>query len=155
MDNKTPILNAVNSTVFIFFINELNLIGICIILLILLMCIDYFSGLLAARKEALENPDNPAYGWSSKKSILGIYKKIGYFLTILVAISTDYLIYTFGHELGLIYPKGAYIGSVVVIWLTINELISILENAERMGVELPPLIKRILTESKAKLNDRH
>lgn len=63
-----------------------------IIFLSILMIIDYISGMLASKKEAIEHPNSKKYGWSSKKSIIGIYKKVGYILTILVAFSTDYLI---------------------------------------------------------------
>ena len=30
----------------------------------------------SAKKEAIEHPDDQKYGWSSKKSIIGIYKKV-------------------------------------------------------------------------------
>lgn len=55
-----------------------------------LMVIDYVSGMLAAKKESFENPNDSRFGWSSKRSILGIYKKLGYILTIFVAVSIDY-----------------------------------------------------------------
>lgn len=116
------------------------------------MCLDFFSGLLAAKKEALDHPNDPIYGWSSKKCIFGIYKKIGYILTIMVAISIDYLIFHFGTELELSYPEGAYFGAVVIIWLTVNELLSILEHAKKMGVELPDFLNQVLAISRDKLN---
>ena len=53
-----------------------------------LMVIDYVSGMLAAKKESFENPNDSRFGWSSKRSILGIYKKLGYILTIFVAVSS-------------------------------------------------------------------
>ena len=79
--------------------SKLGLLIPLMCLLIVLMLIDYISGLLAAKKEALEYPDNKEYGWSSKKSVLGIYKKVGYILTIFIAICIDYLIYRFADEL--------------------------------------------------------
>ena len=53
--------------------------------LFILMIIDYISGMLASKKEALDHPNDKNYGWSSKKSAIGIYKKIGYIVTICVA----------------------------------------------------------------------
>ena len=68
--------------------NVFDIISPAIILLILLTVVDYFSGMLASKKEAVEHPNDKKYGWSSKKSIIGIYKKIGYIITVLVALST-------------------------------------------------------------------
>ena len=87
--------------------SKLGLLIPLMCLLILLMLIDYISGLLAAKKEALEYPNSKEYGWSSKKSILGIYKKVGYILTIFIAICVDYLIYEFADEIGLQYNSGS------------------------------------------------
>ena len=118
-----------------------------------LMIIDYISGMLAAKKEALENPGDSKYGWSSKKSVLGIYKKLGYMLTILVAVSIDYLIFKFAKEIGLEFGSNTIFGLLVTIWFIINELLSILENVGRMGTELPEFLKRVLSELKNDLDD--
>lgn len=117
-----------------------------LMLLGVLMLVDYISGMLAAKKEALEHPNDKNYGWSSKKSIIGIYKKVGYILTILVAISADYLICKFEKEIGIEVEKNIIFGLLVTVWFIINELLSILENVGRMGVELPKFIKNILLE---------
>ena len=152
MNTKLCVISTWLPSICTFWLNEFHLIGFGILFLIALMCLDFCSGLLAAKKEALDHPDDPAYGISSKKCIFGIYKKIGYILTIFVAISVDYLIFRFGTELELSYPEGAYFGSVVIIWLTVNELLSILENAQKMGVELPEFLNRVLSVSRDKLN---
>ena len=39
-------------------------------------------------------------------------------------------------------------GLLVVAWLIVNELLSILENAGRMGGEMPEILKKILAELK-------
>lgn len=133
--------------------NELEMISPAMILLIFLMVVDYISGMLASKKEAVEHPNNKKYGWSSKKSIVGIYKKVGYILTILVAISTDYILYTLLGKMGIEYSKRIIFGFLVTIWLTINELLSILENAGRMGVQLPKFLMDILAEMKKDVDD--
>lgn len=84
---------------FAWISNKLGILLPAIILLSILMVVDYISGMLAAKKEALENLGKPQYGWSSKKSILGIYKKIGYMLTVVAATCIDYLLFKFAHEL--------------------------------------------------------
>lgn len=131
--------------------NELEMMSPAMILLIFLMIVDYISGMLASKKEAVEHPNNKKYGWSSKKSIMGIYKKVGYILTILVAIGTDYILYTLLGKMGIEYSKRIIFGFLVTIWLTINELLSILENAGRMGVQLPKFLMDILAEMKKTL----
>ena len=69
------------------------------LLFIFLMAIDYISGMLAAKTEALTHPGNKRYGWSSKRGLIGIYKKIGYILTVLVALCTDFIIFTPNYHL--------------------------------------------------------
>ena len=123
-------------------------------LLIFLMAIDYISGMLAAKKEALEYKNDSNYGWSSKKSILGIYKKVGYMLTIVVTICIDYLIYKFAKEIGLKYDSNTFFGLLVTIWFVINEIISILENIGRMGTVLPDFLKNVLAELKENINNK-
>ncbi len=134
--------------------SKLGLLIPLMCLLIVLMLIDYISGLLAAKKEALEYPDNKEYGWSSKKSVLGIYKKVGYILTIFIAICIDYLIYRFADELGLQHNSGTIFSLLITFWFVINEILSILENIGRMGVELPNFLKNILTELKNGVNNK-
>ncbi len=148
--NLTKGLFAVFSSYLYSYIGGLSP---ALILLNILMVIDYISGMLAAKKEAIEHPNNKRYGWSSKKGILGIYKKIGYILTVLVAICIDYLIYKFADELGLQYNSHTCFGILVTIWFIINEMLSIMENVGRMGVELPKFLKRTLTELRKDTNN--
>ena len=128
--------------------DQFGVIGPAMILFIILMAIDYISGMLAAKTEALTHPRNKRYGWSSKKGLIGIYKKIGYILTILVALSTDYVIFNLLEKIGIQYNTGTLFGLLTLIWFIINELISILENIGRMGVKLPPFIINVLSEIK-------
>lgn len=132
---------------------ELEIISPAMILLIFLMIVDYISGMLASKKEAVDHPNDKNYGWSSKKSLIGIYKKVGYILTILVAVSTDYIIYAFLGKMGIEYQLKTIFGFLVTIWLMINELLSILENAGRMGAKLPKFLQNILSELEQEVDD--
>lgn len=155
MEKKVSIntLKGVIATTGAIIGNELEMISPAIILLIFLMIVDYVSGMLASKKEAVEHPNNKKYGWSSKKSIIGIYKKMGYILTILVALSTDYMIYALLGKMGIEYSIKTIFGFVVTIWLIINELLSILENAGRMGAILPKFLMNILAEIRNDVDD--
>ncbi|WP_124065749.1 phage holin family protein [Clostridium sp. E02] len=117
-----------------------------IMLLTILMITDYISGMLAAKKEALDYPDNKNYGWNSKKSLIGIYKKVGYLLLILVGISTDFILFKFSIQIGIKFEHNTIFGLMVSVWLIINELLSILENAGRMGAKLPSFLNKVLAE---------
>ncbi len=125
-----------------------------LILLTILMIVDYISGMLVAKKEALEHPGNKKYGWSSKKSIIGIYKKGSYILVILVAVSTDFILFKFAAEIGIKVENNTMFGLLVCIWLIINESLSILENAGRMGAKLPNIIKKVLAELQSNIDEK-
>ena len=89
MNNKFLTIKSFLTFFIALLDNKFGLICPSLTLLFLLMIIDYISGMLAAKKEGMEHPNDAKYGWSSKKSIIGIYKKVGYILIVLVAISTD------------------------------------------------------------------
>ena len=91
-----------------------------------LMVIDYVSGMLAAKKESFENPND----------------------------SIDYLIFKFAKEIGLTFGTNTIFGLLVCVWFIINELISILENIGRMGTEFPEFLKNILADLKDNLDDK-
>ncbi len=135
--------------------SQFGLLFPMVCLLMLLMFADYVSGMIAAKKEAMEHPKSKKYGWSSRKGALGIFKKIGYVFTIFVAVCVDYLIYKFAQELGLQYDSQTYFGLLAATWFVINESISILENAGRMGVELPDFLKRTLSELKKDVDSKN
>lgn len=84
--------------------------------------------------------------------IIGIYKKVGYVITILAAISTDYIIYELVGEIGIDYQGKTIFGLLVVVWFLINEILSILENTGRMGAILPTFLKNILSELKKEVD---
>lgn len=133
--------------------NIFEIISPAIVLLMFLMFVDYISGMMASKKEAIEHPNNKKYGWNSKKSIIGIYKKIGYILTVLVALITDYVIYELLKKMGIEYQVKTLFGFLVTIWFILNELLSILENAGRMGATLPKFLKNMLSELKKDIDE--
>ena len=154
MNNNFTAIKGLFTAIFAYLGNKWGLICPTLTLLILLMITDYISGMLAAKKEAIEHPNDSKYGWSSKKSIIGIYKKFGYILTILVALSTDYIIFKIINEIGITYQTNTTFGLLIIIWLILNELLSILENAGRMGVNLPSFLVKALSETKNEIDKK-
>ena len=155
MNGKEPWEKIITTIVGAWVSNQFGLLFPMLCLMMLLMIAAYVSGMIAAKKEALEHPGSKKYGWSSKKGVLGIFKKVGYVFTIFVALCIDYLIYEFAQELGILYESRTYFGLLVAIWFIINESISILENAGRMGVELPEFLKKTLCDMKKDVNDKN
>lgn len=104
-------------------------------LLIVMMIVDYISGM----SKAYINGE-----WSSKVGFRGIVKKVGYMGVVIVAAVMDWVIYSGLKGVGIDIKMSYYLGLIVVIWLLINECISVLENLGEIGVPLPAfLIKGI------------
>lgn len=145
-------INSIAVLTSLWITNKYELLLPILILLTILMIIDYISGMLASKKEALEYLNDDKYGWNSNKSISGIYKKVGYIFLILVSVSTDFLLFKFANEIGIDFKHNTIFGLLVSIWLVINESLSILENVGRMGVKLPSFLMKTLTDLKDHIN---
>lgn len=120
--------------------------------LIILMIIDYITGMLASKKESLEHPSDNSYGWNSRKGALGILRKIGYWGVIISGFSMDCILQKAASDLSLPYPGKVYLGTLILVWYSLNELLSIIENAGRMGAPLPKKLKQYIADSKNKLD---
>ena len=112
-----------------------------------LMLLDYISGMLASKKEALEHPGDSKYGWSSQKGLNGIIKKLGYICVVFVAFAIDYIITIFTAAMDRPVEMTAF-GLLVIIWFIINEAISICENAGRMGAPVPEWLTKYIASLK-------
>lgn len=109
--------------------------------LIAVMVLDYISGISAAyvNREL-----------DSRIGIMGIIKKVGYLLIVAVGMVLDYLIQMLGGEFGLSMEGTYFVGLIVIIWLIINECISILENTAATGAPVPPFVGELLNRLKRK-----
>ena len=112
--------------------------------LIAVMVLDYISGISAAWKTRQLD---------SRIGLVGIVKKVCYLLIVAVGMVLDYLIQMLGGEFGLSLEGTYFVGLVVIIWLIINECISILENTAEMGVPVPPFVGELLNRLKRKTED--
>ena len=107
--------------------------------LIILMVIDYITGVSAAAffKKSDKSSDGSL---SSAAGLKGLLKKGAALLVVLVAHRLDI-------SLGVQYIKSA-----AVIGFIINEVISVTENAGLMGVPLPEVIRQSIEVLKDKSN---
>lgn len=128
-----------------------------LVIFMVVMVIDFISGMMASKKESWEHPEDGSYGWSSKKGAIGIVKKFGYMLVVTVAVILDCVIYKVGGIIGFTMPSMTFFGILATVWYILNELLSIVENAGRMGVEgipefLTKTIKTLKQETEKKGN---
>ena len=109
------------------------------LVLLIVMLLDYISGVSAAfvRHEL-----------SSRVGLIGIVKKVGYLMIVAVGMALDYLISLLGDKFGVEMQNIYFVGLLVIVWLIINECISILENTDEMGLPVPPFIKSMLKRLK-------
>lgn len=123
-------------------------------LLLMAMVMDYITGMLASKRESLDHPNDPAYGWSSKRGAEGIIKKVGYLCIIAVAMIVDYIILHVAAGLGMEITLKAFFGLLVAVWYILNEVLSIIENAGRMGAPVPSWLARYVVVLKNKIDDQ-
>lgn len=116
---------------------RLGILGPVLTILIIAMVMDYITGMLASKEESLEHPGDTGYGWSSKKGAQGIIKKVGYLCIIAVAMVVDYIILHVAAGMGIAVSAKAFFALLVAVWYILNELLSIIENAGRMGAQVP------------------
>lgn len=115
-----------------------------IVVLICVMLGDYASGMIKA--------------WitksiSSRIGIIGIIKKLCYLLVVSVGIVCDLIGSSALCDIGIDYFKGKYIFAIVVIiWLIVNELISILENLSQIGIPIPAFLLVVTSRLKKNVN---
>lgn len=147
-------VQALISAAIAWLSDKLGILFPMICIFIAMMILDQISGMLASKKEAADNPNNTALGWSSKKWNAGIYKKIGYILAVGVAITIDYMLLKTAEYIGIQLPTQTLFGLLAIVWFILNELLSILENAGRMGASLPDFLKNVLVVLKNKVEDK-
>lgn len=107
-----------------------------LVALVSLSTTDYVTGVLAAGAEAKRAEGD---GVSSKKATRGLLKKI----VILAFVGV-------GHRLDEAFGHGPVIASAVSYWFMSVELISITENAGRLGVPIPPALVAVLSVLRSK-----
>lgn len=105
--------------------------GWLIVLWVALMAADYVSGSFSAMRHG---------AWTSREARDGIWRKCGSIIIVLVAGAADLLIgYMLGHLPGIALPfaYSVLICPVVVVWYSLTEMGSIVENAVALGAPCP------------------
>ena len=137
MEEKS--LQAVFSAALAALISYLGIVAVPVTVLVFAMIIDYITGMISAWHGS---------ELSSKKGIFGIIKKTSYLALVCVGMGVDWLIYSGLNQAGISTENSVFFGVLVTIWLIINELISILENLEAIGVPMPAFLIKIVKRLK-------
>lgn len=123
---------------------KLGILAPILLMLMLVMCVDYCTGMLAGFKE---------HNIQSKKGMWGIVKKLLYGVAVGVAMVVDWTIITVAESLNFDIPTTTFFGILVAVWLILNELISILENLKRMDVPLPGFLVTVVNRFKVSVEN--
>jgi toxin secretion/phage lysis holin len=119
-------------------INEL------VVVLVAFMILDYIFGVAAAFVEKrLE----------SRKSFIGIIKKVGYMALLAMAFFIDYVILYMAETAGITLPIKGLFGIATCCWLIATEGLSILEKLNMIGVPYPPFLKKAFTRLRKSSED--
>ena len=121
------IIGAVTGAFFSFF----GILAVPLALLVPCNLIDYFTGMCASKHRGEKI--------TSAKSIDGIYKKVTMYILIFVGFGIDCMISYVTSTLHIEMKFPLLFAAMVASWLVINELISITENCEVIGVTIPVL----------------
>ena len=110
---------------------------------LVLNVVDYITGV---RKSRLTGKDNSA------KGVRGVWKKLGYWLMVLVAFLASAIFIEIGKTLGIDLSVTTYIGWFTIASLIINELRSILENFVEAGDNVPAVLTKGLEVAENAIN---
>lgn len=129
---------------------KLGVLAIPWLLLLLLNIMDYITGIQAAKYRNLED-DKPV---KSYISVRGIQKKVCMHGLVIIGCLVDWLIKSsiINAGWGIQYPPVFAIA--IALWLTFNEIISVLENMEDIGTPIPPFLKPIMKMMREKVNNQ-
>lgn len=138
MENKIFVQAGISATAAAL-AAYLGAVAVPVVVLLVMMILDYATGMTAAwmRGEL-----------SSKIGAKGILKKVGYMALIVVASGVDYLIWSGVAAVQVDVGYKMWFGLLVTIWLIINEMISTLENLDRIGVPLPEFLIKVIKKLK-------
>lgn len=118
---------------------------IMLILWVMLMCLDYLSGSLAARSRG---------EWKSETARNGIFHKAGMVLVVLVSMAADLVMVLFSANIPgeMLMSWPVVIFPTVTMWYILTEIGSIIENAVSMGARVPQWLPKLLNATVAAID---
>lgn len=121
----------------------LGALALPLLLMIICNVVDWVSGLLAAPHRGQKI--------SSDLARDGMVRKIGLWLLVVVGVIIDQLLLYLTGTFNIDVHVRFLVACIVTIWIICNELLSILENLNDIGILVPkflqPIIKHIRTQA--------
>jgi toxin secretion/phage lysis holin len=114
-------------------------VGQIIIILAILMCFDYVTGVTVAKKEGT---------FDKNKGSWGAVKKLFYIMIIVTAYLADLSITLFAKKIGLDFQTYGSLGFAVTFYLIGNEGVSLYTNWIKLGLPAPKFISNIFNNIK-------
>jgi toxin secretion/phage lysis holin len=142
---KENLLKALISAAVAAFAVYMQSLIVPIVILISFMILDYVTGMAAAWRGS---------ELSSRIGITGIVKKVLYLVVVAVGVGVDYIIGLAGGLFGYDLSKVFAVALIVVVWLILNEFISIVENLDEIGVPVPHFLCTIIEKLKKKTEEK-
>lgn len=130
------IFNKISSIISVIGTLITNVLGTHWILFLgylILNIFDYITGTIKAKIKKQEN---------SNKGLLGIIKKICYWILISVAFLISYLLVDIGNFININLEFVMLFGWFTVVCLIINESRSIIENLIEIGIKVPAFLSK-------------
>ena len=115
------------------------------IVLCVMMAVDYTTGIMKS--------------WilgtlSSKVGIRGILKKLGYLGIVATGMAVDWVIRKGCTVLGVNFGADFLFAIILIVWLIVNECISVLENLSQAGVPVPKFLTKIVGRLKNGIEEK-
>lgn len=142
-------MNKIKVVIVSFFAVITSWLGnLAIPVYILVACnvIDYITGITAAGVQKQQI--------SSYKGIVGIAKKVFMYLLVLIGVFIDLMLQYMFNSLNVPIALPFIVGCVVACWLVFNEMISILENLNDIGVPMPPFLMPIVKKLRTTISKK-
>lgn len=131
---KKEITKTFLSAVFAASAIYLKALAIPFTVLIFAMGTDYITGMVRAYISGV---------LSSRTGIKGIIKKLCYMFAVICGIIIDYILIFAADKVGAPAGNMCFFGTLITVWLILNEVVSILENLSGIGVPLPKFLKSV------------
>lgn len=147
MEEIVKIFNKINSAISVIFVTLNAVFGtewVLFAVYLILNILDYVTGVVKARVKKVEN---------SNKGIIGIVKKVCYWILIVVAFLISYLLMELGSKLNINLDFIIFFGWFTLACLIINEARSIIENLTEIGIKVPKFLKSGLKVYQEILNE--
>lgn len=138
--DKAVEIKAAFTAVIAFITTLIGWRGVAVLIWLCCIFLDYLAGTLAAKREN---------NWSSAIARDGLWHKLGEIFAVLVATLCDIALGVVldGAGIRLPFDVSSFVSPIVLVWYTLTEIGSIIENCGRLGAPIPPWFKQYVDKA--------